>query len=107
MPARKNRPDKHGHSPRLSNPEHTAENYPPTPDELVLIKKLVFWERRNPGSAHYVGWPDMACADHLAKKGLIADDQGARGCFRVLHQFTMRFMRLQVDDPYLLVREAK
>lgn len=81
MPARKNRPDKHG-SPRAAS--HTFQL-----EEAVrrLALKLVLCEKKEPKCDHYVGWPDMAAAEEMQRRGLLREGQLARGCFYITDKF--------------------
>lgn len=73
MPARKNRPGKHGGTlPAVQ---------PLDPEETALLRTLEAAERKEPRQDHYVGWPDMHIAKRLVKKGYIVEGRRATGCF--------------------------
>ena len=73
MPARKNRPGKHG--------DILPADQPLDPEETALLRTLEAAERKEPHQDHYVGWPDMHIAKSLAKKGYIVEGRLATGCF--------------------------
>ena len=81
MPARKNRPDKHG---ALNNI---------TDGERGLVDKLIKCERDSPRHDHYVSWFDMAVAKQLVKKGFLREGGRATGCFLVTEKFHQDFMQ--------------
>lgn len=83
MPARKNRPNKHGGA-RASErkPDHTLDV-----ELRAFVIKLIIWERKEPRHHHYVGWPDMHLAEELKRRGLLLDDGSAYKCFRLTEQF--------------------
>ena len=89
MPARKNRPGKHGTS---SSEALSAKQRQLDSEERGLIDKLCAQERKEPHNDHYVGWPDMGAAERLAKKGYIIEGGRAKGCFCVTPLFRQTFM---------------
>lgn len=88
MPARKNRPDKHGKMPTTRPPASQA----PRLVRTALIDKICAWERADPLGCHYVGWPDMNEARELARHGLLLESQFATGCFWTTHAFREAFV---------------
>lgn len=91
MPARKNRPHKHGTSGEAaaSAKKRQVEN---NQAERGLVDKFIEWERDHPRHDHYVGWPDMAAAERLVKKGYLIEGTRATGCFHVTETFRQTFM---------------
>lgn len=88
MPARRNRPDKHGKTPATRSPTNQA----PRLVRTALIDKFCAWERANPCECHYVGWPDMDEARQLAKRGLLDESPFATGCFWTTPAFREAFL---------------
>lgn len=86
MPARKNRPDKHG-VPQIIR----LRNYTVSAEENILAQKLIRHESKEPGKDHYVGWPDMDAAESMAKKGFLRKSGLATGCFYLTDLFKRQF----------------
>lgn len=91
MPARKNRPDKHG----APKEEHLRISAQMEAEDTKKFKELadrvlIKSENKAPGDSHYVGWPDMDTAKKMAKKGLLRE-HGYSGCFYVTPQFKQHF----------------
>lgn len=80
MAARKKRPGKFGTKP-LTFPSNALLTW----KEQDLLERL----RRqrdasgNPQDYLYVGWPDMATANALRKKGWLVESSQATGCFYI------------------------
>lgn len=87
MPARKNRPGKHGSEGRRS-PQLNADSA-----EQRLVEKLITCERANPTRDHYVDWADMSAAERLIKNGHLREGGQATGCFVVTEKFRRNFMQ--------------
>lgn len=85
MPARRNRPNKHGTE---QPPQLTADS-----DERRLVEKLIACESFNPMRDHWVSWLDMAAAKRLVKYGYLREGNRATGCFEVTDAFRQKFMR--------------
>lgn len=84
MPARKNRPGKSGNTPKTGN---SLKERLATIKSSGLISSLSEQELRNPGQAHYVGWPQMQDAQFLEKHGYLSESGTAMGCFHLKPSF--------------------
>jgi len=91
MPARKNRPGKHGMNSETASTVKERRREA-THEERALVDKIIMWERDQPRHDHYVGWPDMDAAERLAKMGYLIEG-GVRGCFFVTDAFRETFMK--------------
>jgi hypothetical protein len=88
MPARKNRPDKHG-----------ARGAPPKADFLLeavigvgqIVTKLIEYEREHPGYDHDLSWCSPVAVEHLVKCGCLRVGKCALGCFAITDKFRYLF----------------
>lgn len=86
MPARKNRPGKHG----TAIPVETAID---AAKEGNLARKLMEQESKKPSEAHYVGWMDMETAESMKKKGLLeTSPYSPLGCFFLTDLFKKKYL---------------
>lgn len=98
MPARKNRPGKHGTND-TDMPKRKERRLEATYEERALVDKIIQWEREQPRHDHYVGWPDMDAAERLAKLGYLVEGS-VRGCFFITDAFRETFMRfMEAGQP--------
>ena len=93
MPARKNRPGKHGVVPQGAPQPRTKQQLMDAQIERALVDKLIKCERESPMHDHYVSWLDMRAAKQLVKHGYLREGGRATGCFVVTETFRENFMR--------------
>lgn len=86
MPARKNRPNKHG-LPKVCE----LKDLKISGAENILACKLIRLEAKEPHKDHYVGWPDMNVAETMVKRGLLRESAFATGCFYLTELFRRQF----------------
>lgn len=86
MPARKNRPDKHGTDKVIK-----LKNYEISIEENELAKKLIKQEQKEAFKDHYVGWPDMHIAEKMENRGFLRRSTIVTGCFFLTDLFKRQF----------------
>lgn len=86
MPARKNRPDKHG-LPKVCE----LKDLKISAAENILACKLIRSEAKEPRKDHYVSWSDMGVADKMVKRGLLRESPFATGSFYLTELFRRQF----------------
>lgn len=93
MPARRNRPGKHGATSTQGRkiPSKLELNAVMNAQVRELAIKFIVWERKEPKKDHYVGWPDMDVAEEMQRRGLIKLGGLATGCFYITDLFRTEF----------------